>query len=56
MSELQIKFMLVVKADRRSQIWDLLQWMILSIYLILPAALGHRIYSASNRDQYQRKK
>jgi hypothetical protein len=25
-----------------------------SIYLILPAALGHRVYSASNRNEYQK--
>jgi hypothetical protein len=27
-----------------------------SIYLILPAALGPGIYSASNRNEYQKKK
>jgi hypothetical protein len=28
----------------------------LSIYLILPAALGPRVYSASNRNEYQKRK
>jgi hypothetical protein len=28
----------------------------LSIYLILPAALGHGVYSASNRNEYQKQK
>jgi hypothetical protein len=28
----------------------------LSIYLILPAALSHGIYSASNRNEYQKQK
>jgi hypothetical protein len=27
-----------------------------SIYLILPTALGHRVYSAANRNQYQKQK
>jgi hypothetical protein len=27
-----------------------------SIYLILPAALGPGVYSASNRNEYQKKK
>jgi hypothetical protein len=26
------------------------------MYLILPAALGPRVYSASNRNEYQKKK
>jgi hypothetical protein len=30
--------------------------LIFSIYLILPAALGPGIYSAPNRDKYQKKK
>jgi hypothetical protein len=29
---------------------------LLSIYLILPAALGSGVYSASNRNQYQKQK
>jgi hypothetical protein len=29
---------------------------IFSIYLILPAALGPGVYSASNRDEYQKQK
>jgi hypothetical protein len=29
---------------------------IFSIYLILPAALGHGVYSASNRSEYQKQK
>jgi hypothetical protein len=28
----------------------------LSIFLVLPAALSHRVYSASNRNEYQRQK
>jgi hypothetical protein len=31
------------------------EW-ILSIYLILPVALGPEVYSASNRKQYQKQK
>jgi hypothetical protein len=27
-----------------------------SVYLILPAALGSRVYSTSNRNEYQKKK
>jgi hypothetical protein len=27
-----------------------------SVYLILPAALGHGVYSASNRNEYQKQK
>jgi hypothetical protein len=27
-----------------------------SIYLILPAAIGHGVYSGSNRDEYQKLK
>jgi hypothetical protein len=27
-----------------------------SIYLILPAALGHGVYSASNKNEYQKQK
>jgi hypothetical protein len=27
-----------------------------SIYLILPAALGPRVYSASNRNEYQKQR
>jgi hypothetical protein len=29
---------------------------IFSIYLLLPAALGHGVYSASNRNEYQKQK
>jgi hypothetical protein len=34
------------------------QWseLILSIYLILPGALGPGVYSASNRNEYQKQK
>jgi hypothetical protein len=34
------------------------QWgeLIFSIYLILPAALGPGVYSASNRNEYQKQK
>jgi hypothetical protein len=27
-----------------------------SIYLILPAALGHKVYTAYNRNEYEKKK
>jgi hypothetical protein len=30
--------------------------LLLSIYIILPAALGPRVYSASNRNDYQKQK
>jgi hypothetical protein len=30
--------------------------LIFSIYLVLPAALGLRVYSASNRNEYQKQK
>jgi hypothetical protein len=34
------------------------QWgeLIFSIYLILPAVLAHRVYSSSNRNEYQKER
>jgi hypothetical protein len=42
----------------RSQVRDPMMWMhfFFSIYLILPAALGPGVYSASNRNEYQKQK
>jgi hypothetical protein len=37
-------------------VWIMLQWINFSIYLILPAALGPAIYSASKRNEYQKQK
>jgi hypothetical protein len=33
-----------------------LDYLIFSMYLILPAALGPGVYSASNRNEYQKQK
>jgi hypothetical protein len=40
----------------RLQIRDSIKSLNFSFYLILPAALGSRVYSASNRTGYQKKK
>jgi hypothetical protein len=32
------------------------RWMIISIYLLLSAVLGPGVYSASNRNEYQKQK
>jgi hypothetical protein len=35
---------------------DPMRWMNFTIYLILPAAQGPGVYSASNREEYQKQK
>jgi hypothetical protein len=39
-----------------SRVPDPMRFINLSIYLILPAALGPGVYSASNRNEYQKQK
>jgi hypothetical protein len=41
---------------RRSRVRDPMMWIFFSLYLILPAALGPGVYSASNRNEYQKQK
>jgi hypothetical protein len=40
----------------RPRVRDTMRWFFFSIYLILPAALGPRVHSASNRNDYQKQK
>jgi hypothetical protein len=40
----------------RSRVRDSIGERIISIYLILPAAIDPRVHSASNRNEYQKKK
>jgi hypothetical protein len=43
--------------DKRSRVRDPMRWMtFFSMYLILPAALGPGVHSASNRNEYQKQK
>jgi hypothetical protein len=46
----------VVKATNRKVAGSIPDEVIFLIYLILPAALGPGVYSASNRNEYQKHK
>jgi hypothetical protein len=41
---------------RRSRVWDTMRSLNFIIYLILPATIGLGVYSASNRNEYQKQK
>jgi hypothetical protein len=51
---------LVVKSlclqARRSRVQDPMRWMHFSVYLILPVEIGPGLYSAHNRNEYQKQK
>jgi hypothetical protein len=49
-------FLYCVLKYSRSRILDPMRRVILSIYLIFPPALGPGVYSASNRNEYKRRK
>jgi hypothetical protein len=52
---LEARGSLVVLQDGRSRVRDPMRY-IVSIYLIVPAALGPGVHSASNRNEYQKQK